>query len=486
MLWTNATYDTKRAAWWESMGIMVAYMAEDGPGKNPFRRRVELPRPAHPRAPAGERQPRRPAHRPARPAHSCRTARSPTGPVDILDFKYTLGDLSLSGQSGLPPVVQQGQDADVPQRRRRPQAIYHSLTSCEAPCNRSTGIAYPLADGKVQFESGTLGSAVPPATGALEWTDAGRGSTPGTYAYFCRIHPFMRGRFPGQVAAPRLRFGAWRRVEAAAPAAEQVQAIVEAAEQSADQIRAQAERDVTEARAAVERRGGARRRAGAAPRRAARGRARRASRRCGRSSRSCAVARRRSPPRPRSAAPLSAEVDEELIAEAEQSWRRRSRRSRPAGGGRARRARPHPEGARVLALNMALDGAPREDTARYLRENFDARRPGRACSTRSTRKLARWPLPPPARRSPPGCRRGRARRPRPGPRLRLRAMDGLGALGDRALERGRDVVADEADLEGRVGAAVPAAGGPVTCGRFAAARSCEAKARVVDPVSSSA
>jgi DivIVA domain-containing protein len=29
-----------------------------------------------------------------------------------------------------------------------------------------------------------------------------------------------------------------------------------------------------------------------------------------------------------------------------------------------------PEGARLLALKMALDGAPREDTARYLRENF--------------------------------------------------------------------------------------------------------------------
>ncbi|MEA2497358.1 MAG: hypothetical protein QOJ29_5269 [Thermoleophilaceae bacterium] len=29
------------------------------------------------------------------------------------------------------------------------------------------------------------------------------------------------------------------------------------------------------------------------------------------------------------------------------------------------------EGARLIALNMALSGAPREETARYLRENFD-------------------------------------------------------------------------------------------------------------------
>jgi DivIVA domain-containing protein len=30
-----------------------------------------------------------------------------------------------------------------------------------------------------------------------------------------------------------------------------------------------------------------------------------------------------------------------------------------------------PEGARLVALNMALSGAPREETARYLQENFD-------------------------------------------------------------------------------------------------------------------
>jgi hypothetical protein len=30
-----------------------------------------------------------------------------------------------------------------------------------------------------------------------------------------------------------------------------------------------------------------------------------------------------------------------------------------------------PEGARLVALNMALSGKPREETASYLRENFD-------------------------------------------------------------------------------------------------------------------
>ena len=72
--------------------------------------------------------------------------------------------------------------------------VYHSITSCKPPCNRTTGIAYPIADGAVQFESGTLGSASPPGDRGAPVDDA-RDLTPGTYAYFCRIHPFMRGSF---------------------------------------------------------------------------------------------------------------------------------------------------------------------------------------------------------------------------------------------------------------------------------------------------
>jgi hypothetical protein len=34
-------------------------------------------------------------------------------------------------------------------------------------------------------------------------------------------------------------------------------------------------------------------------------------------------------------------------------------------------AAPGPEGARVIALNMALNGSPREETAAYLAENFE-------------------------------------------------------------------------------------------------------------------
>ena len=47
-LWTSATYDTKRGSWWESMGIMVTYMANSGSGTDPFKKRVDYPgKPTH-------------------------------------------------------------------------------------------------------------------------------------------------------------------------------------------------------------------------------------------------------------------------------------------------------------------------------------------------------------------------------------------------------------------------------------------------------
>jgi len=189
----SATYDTTRGAWWESMGIMVTYMADGGPGVDPFRRRVDyrgavthghLPENKnHGGGPTGLPDPRQLPDGTENP-----------GNLDIVDFKYQLGDLSVPGPQGLPPVVRAGQSLNFRNEADDRRQIYHSITSCKAPCNRSTGIAYPIADGNVQFESSTLGSAVPPATGALEWKTPAN-LQPGTYTYFCRIHPFMRGAF---------------------------------------------------------------------------------------------------------------------------------------------------------------------------------------------------------------------------------------------------------------------------------------------------
>jgi hypothetical protein len=53
---------------------------------------------------------------------------------------------------------------------------------------------------------------------------------------------------------------------------------------------------------------------------------------------------------------------DETIAEAQATSAREPEIAAPEGSG---------EGARLIALNMALSGTPREDTARYLAENFD-------------------------------------------------------------------------------------------------------------------
>jgi plastocyanin len=192
VLSTSSTYDTRRAAWWESMGIMLAFMADGGRGRDPFKTRVNHPgNVTH-------------GHLAENDNHGGRRTRLPDprklpggavnpGAVEILDFRYGLGDLSLSGAAGRPPVIRAGQTLSF-HNGDDPKRVYHSLTSCRAPCNRSTGIAYPIADGPVQFESGTLGSAGPPATGRLEYRTPDD-LDPGTYTYFCRIHPFMRGAF---------------------------------------------------------------------------------------------------------------------------------------------------------------------------------------------------------------------------------------------------------------------------------------------------
>ncbi len=89
---------------------MVAYMADAGPGKDPFRKRVDYPgKPTHGHL-AREQQPRRRA-RPGCPTRaSCRTATQVSGgQIDILDFKYAVGDMSLAGPNGNPPVIQRGQ-----------------------------------------------------------------------------------------------------------------------------------------------------------------------------------------------------------------------------------------------------------------------------------------------------------------------------------------------------------------------------------------
>jgi plastocyanin len=200
----STTYDVSRASWYESMGIMPLFYA-DGvrPGaKDPFASRVDW----HGLLTHG--------HLRENDHHGGELLGLPD-PVKLLsgetvrgvaieDFAYGRGDLSTPGRRGRPPVVRAGQRLRFTNLDARPgqlgtDAIYHTITACRAPCNRTAGIAYPLANAapKAGFDSGELGYGPAGFTPAAErdtWRTP-KGLEPGTYTYFCRIHPFMRGAF---------------------------------------------------------------------------------------------------------------------------------------------------------------------------------------------------------------------------------------------------------------------------------------------------
>ena len=116
--------------------------------------------------------------------------------VAIKGFVYGQGDLSMTGRRGRPARVRRGRGLKFVNRDAK-RTIFHTVTACKAPCNRTTGIAYPLADGEVDFDSGTLGFGPRGFTAAANrdtWTTPKRLKA-GTYTYFCRVHPFMRGAF---------------------------------------------------------------------------------------------------------------------------------------------------------------------------------------------------------------------------------------------------------------------------------------------------
>ena len=65
----------------------------------------------------------------------------------------------------------------------------------------------------------------------------------------------------------------------------------------------------------------------------------------------------------------AAEVEPETeVAEAEPEAEPEPEPAASGAGGRSIRGA---EGARLIALNMALNGTPRDETARYLEQNFE-------------------------------------------------------------------------------------------------------------------
>jgi plastocyanin len=202
ILSTKVTYDTSRASWYESMGIMVVWYADGARPEavDPFAGQIDTTGLlTH-------------GHLAENDNHGGASSTLPdartlvdgfrTNSVGIRNFLYGRGDLTGSGKAGRPPVVKPGQaitftNFDGTQTTPYNQQAYHTITACRAPCNRSTGIAYPIADGRAGFDSKELGfgpSGFTAAANRNTWSTP-TNLTPGTYTYFCRIHPFMRGAF---------------------------------------------------------------------------------------------------------------------------------------------------------------------------------------------------------------------------------------------------------------------------------------------------
>ncbi len=189
---TTATYDSGLASWYESMGIMIVWMGEPGgTADDPFTTAVDKPGMlTHGHLAENDNHGGEPDSRyldltalPSAPASAT---------IAIQDWVYTEGDMNYSATV---PAVKAGEtityenlDASIGRGQ------WHTITACAAPCNESTGIAYPLADGPVIFDSGELGTAGPPTADRTTWTIPAD-LPPGTYTYFCRIHPSMRGAF---------------------------------------------------------------------------------------------------------------------------------------------------------------------------------------------------------------------------------------------------------------------------------------------------
>ena len=195
----SATYETKRASWYESMGIMVVYMADRGGGVDPFKSGNRIPtsgKPTHGHLHENDQHGGAPAILPD--ARRLPSAVFDGSELTISGFSYGQGDMRGTRAKSRPPAVRPGQTLRFRNLEgSESQRTYHTITSCKAPCNGTAGIAYPLPDGRVDFDSGQLGFGPPGMTAAVNrdtWS-APAGLRQGTYTYFCRIHPFMRGSF---------------------------------------------------------------------------------------------------------------------------------------------------------------------------------------------------------------------------------------------------------------------------------------------------
>jgi plastocyanin len=198
----TTTYASNHISWYENMGIALLFVAPgDRSGVDPFASAVDW------RGVLTHGHLKENDQHGGAPTSRVDVRKLPNGPltteVRIKQYTYMPGDLNLLSQPGAHiPTVRQGHSL-LFVNQDHPGYEWHTITACRLPCNRSTGIAFPLsnAPAATQFDSGQLGvDPVPmephssPAMNTLRWRTP-TNLPPGTYTYYCRVHPFMRGAF---------------------------------------------------------------------------------------------------------------------------------------------------------------------------------------------------------------------------------------------------------------------------------------------------
>jgi len=125
-----------------------------------------------------------------------------TDTIHISGFYYVPGDQNVEGPLGNPPLVKKGTALRILNEDAAAN-VRHTITSCAVPCNGRYVANYPipLATEGHTFDTGKLGN-LDPIDGGLtgddtmpEYTIDTNKLAPGMHAYYCRIHPFMRGQF---------------------------------------------------------------------------------------------------------------------------------------------------------------------------------------------------------------------------------------------------------------------------------------------------
>ena len=191
---TTVTYDSSARSWYETMGIMVLWFVPNmTTGLDPFAMTPAdmAVRYTHGHLPENNNHGGKAD--PDLPNPTTLADGPPVTDIAITNYEFTPGDLDLATQV---PTVLQGHSIrftnnDAPSSG---YGIWHSITACALPCNLTTGIAYPTANALIEFDSGQLGNFGVPTAGRLTW-DTPTNLAPGTYSFWCRVHPFMRGAF---------------------------------------------------------------------------------------------------------------------------------------------------------------------------------------------------------------------------------------------------------------------------------------------------